>query len=492
MLTGALEEKLSGVGARDGLRAGLRIGQWQRGQGIGSFDVYAKRLPARRDDGYPPGLAQQDLGQAGARIEHVLAVVEHQQHLLRLQVTAQGADHGRRGGLLHAQDMRQRVRHQRRIGQRCEVDEPDAVAIGIENFRRGLQREARLADAAGAGQRQQACSRQELLDLGQLPFAADERIEHLRKIGALPVDGHGRLGLAGDCDDRTDKTITPPRQRFDPVLSTRHAGERPPDRGDLGREIVLLDDQARPRGIHDGRLLHEFVRPADERGQHPDAARSERDRDTRIRQHMGVRAEPEWPDFIDEAHGTALRARPASEPAAPCGPRRDPGPAVEPRRNDSNFIDYAEFFHDFAERRTDDRLGHSSIAKRCAATKSPAHGSETDRQAPTAPAIHERVRRGVPLNIDSDPGFTRSVQGQLLRQSDCREVAIFLRDGALWVADFIDGEGQLIDAATWFRFNCGTLASPQARRRMVLESATPLSKELAAKIQRLHHCATMR
>jgi hypothetical protein len=69
-------------------------------------------------------------------------------------------------------------------------------------------------------------------------------------------------------------------------------------------------------------------------------------------------------------------------------------------------------------------------------------------------------------------------------------VAIFLRDGALWVADFINGEGQLIDAATWFRFNCGALSSPQARRRMVLESAIPLSEELTARIQRLH-CSAM-
>ena len=36
--------------------------------------------------------------------------------------------------------------------------------------------------------------------------------------------------------------------------------------------------------------------------------------------------------------------------------------------------------------------------------------------------------------------FTHSIQGQILRRSERREVAIFLRDRALWVADFIDGE----------------------------------------------------
>jgi hypothetical protein len=89
------------------------------------------------------------------------------------------------------------------------------------------------------------------------------------------------------------------------------------------------------------------------------------------------------------------------------------------------------------------------------------------------------------LYRDFESLFAFRIQGQLLRQSERLEVAIFLRDGALWVADFIDGEGILIDAATWFRFNCGAPASPHAQRRMVLESAIPLSSDLVAKIGRL-------
>ena len=79
------------------------------------------------------------------------------------------------------------------------------------------------------------------------------------------------------------------------------------------------------------------------------------------------------------------------------------------------------------------------------------------------------------------------MQGQVLRLSERREVAIFLRDGALWVADFVDGDGALMDAITWFRyFNCGAQSTADARRRLVLESATPLSEELVERIERLH------
>lgn len=77
------------------------------------------------------------------------------------------------------------------------------------------------------------------------------------------------------------------------------------------------------------------------------------------------------------------------------------------------------------------------------------------------------------------------LQGQILRRSKRREVAIFLRDGRLWIADFIDGQGALVDAVTWFRFNCPAGPSESAYRRMTLESAEPMSSELVQRIERL-------
>jgi hypothetical protein len=87
--------------------------------------------------------------------------------------------------------------------------------------------------------------------------------------------------------------------------------------------------------------------------------------------------------------------------------------------------------------------------------------------------------------IDAVREPSAPIQGQLLRRTQRREVAIFLRDGALWIADFIDGRGELTDAVTWFRFNCAAASVTQAERRMLLESAMPLSSELAARIEAL-------
>ena len=76
----------------------------------------------------------------------------------------------------------------------------------------------------------------------------------------------------------------------------------------------------------------------------------------------------------------------------------------------------------------------------------------------------------------------RAIQGQFLRRSARREVVIFLRDGSLWVADFIDGEGEIVDAQTWFQFNAGSASNGQANRRAALESAAPLTDDIVARI----------
>ena len=85
-------------------------------------------------------------------------------------------------------------------------------------------------------------------------------------------------------------------------------------------------------------------------------------------------------------------------------------------------------------------------------------------------------------NGDERQEHAGPLQGQVLRRTRRRESVLFLRDDALWVADFIDGRGELMDAVTWVRFNCAASRSEQAQRRMALESALPLSDELVERI----------
>jgi hypothetical protein len=82
-----------------------------------------------------------------------------------------------------------------------------------------------------------------------------------------------------------------------------------------------------------------------------------------------------------------------------------------------------------------------------------------------------------------------SIQGQLLRHGAHRVAVIYLREGAVWVAEFVDGQGALTDVPTWLRFNCGTPSNAYAMRRTARECAIPLSAELVSCIERLHQAA---
>lgn len=144
--------------------------------------------------------------------------------------------------------------------------------------------------------------------------------------------------------------------------------------------------------------------------------------------------------------------------------------------------DLLAFLKDFRDAYVEDVLAGSiatTSAPRCTG-----EGKATGR----GPAAGFSTREGAnAMGNGAPPVFaTGRIQGQLLRLNARREVAIYLRDGALWVADFVDDAGTLCEAASWFRFHCATAASWQPRRRMALESAVPLSDDLVARIEALH------
>jgi len=72
--------------------------------------------------------------------------------------------------------------------------------------------------------------------------------------------------------------------------------------------------------------------------------------------------------------------------------------------------------------------------------------------------------------------------GSLLRLSETREIAIYRRDGVVWVADFRGGRGELFTVGEWFALNGrGSLL-----RRAGLDSIVPLPADVIERIGRLH------
>ena len=86
--------------------------------------------------------------------------------------------------------------HQGRIGERRQIDEPDAIGEALRHLRRGGQRQTSLADAAGADQRHQAhvVLGEEAAEEGQLIFPPDQPRRLGREMDGDAGRGGGRHG----------------------------------------------------------------------------------------------------------------------------------------------------------------------------------------------------------------------------------------------------------------------------------------------------------
>jgi hypothetical protein len=87
---------------------------------------------------------------------------------------------------------------------------------------------------------------------------------------------------------------------------------------------------------------------------------------------------------------------------------------------------------------------------------------------------------------DHDVAAARKVTGNLLRLGEGHEVAIYMREGSCWVAEFRDGRCQLLDAATWFRSPGAPMMSCHRWRAAALDTMQRLPPEIVDRIERLH------
>ena len=83
-------------------------------------------------------------------------------------------------------------------------------------------------------------------------------------------------------------------------------------------------------------------------------------------------------------------------------------------------------------------------------------------------------------NLGRDETAVRN--GCLLRLGEEREIAIYLRDGVAWIADFRGGRGELFTAGEWFALN----GRGSVLRRVGLDSIATLPARLVERIERLH------
>jgi hypothetical protein len=128
-------------------------------------------------------------------VHDVLAVVEHEeqapvredagQRLLRRR--AQVLEQADRGGDLGGDEVG--------VADGRQVDEPRAVGVVRQHRCRGLYREARLAHAAGPGERDEPLASEQVRDRVEVIVAADERAHVRREIRGIRVESAQRREL---------------------------------------------------------------------------------------------------------------------------------------------------------------------------------------------------------------------------------------------------------------------------------------------------------
>ena len=130
-----------------------------------------------RDDQLDPRRLLQDIGQHGCRLDNLLKVVQHQQHGLFAEQVEQ-----LRFRLCPALENQPQGVGDCRNEQICRLDgrelhQVHTVGKGAQDLIRYVQRQACLADPAGAGQRDQPARRlvqEQSLELGDLGQAVDK------------------------------------------------------------------------------------------------------------------------------------------------------------------------------------------------------------------------------------------------------------------------------------------------------------------------------
>ena len=182
--SGAVDKELhrGKRGDRIGVYRGGRRRRCQWRQRIDALATHIQGFAARHQDCRARSRPQQALRELGARLHEVLAVVEDQQQVPVPHELQQRVDDREPGLFLHAQHRRHRLRHETRIVDWSELDQPRAVGKRVEGVGRHLERQPGLAEAAATQQCQQACLGELFSYVDEFAFAPDEGRELLRQV----------------------------------------------------------------------------------------------------------------------------------------------------------------------------------------------------------------------------------------------------------------------------------------------------------------------
>ena len=86
--------------------------------------------------------------------------------------------------------------------------------------------------------------------------------------------------------------------------------------------------------------------------------------------------------------------------------------------------------------------------------------------------------------MNANPERNGLLSGNLLRLGERREIAIYLRGGTAWVAEFEKGRGEVFNVGAWSSLYGRALV--HAQRRGEVNIISPIPEDVVARIERLH------
>ncbi len=132
----------------------VRVRHRKRRHPIGQLTGNSQPLPAGDQDDEMRTVAQQNVSQLRAALEYVLSVVQHHKQMSGREVFGQRLGQILARLLLDPEDVRDLLRYQARICQRCELHEPAAIRIPLDHIRGEMHRQACLAASARTRERE--------------------------------------------------------------------------------------------------------------------------------------------------------------------------------------------------------------------------------------------------------------------------------------------------------------------------------------------------
>ena len=291
----------------------------ERRDGVLLLDRESERRAARHQD-VQPGRRLEQLHDPRRRIDHMLEVVKHEEHLAIGQVASQAL--GRcRARVLHEREARRDGRRdQAGIRDRIERHQPRAVLELAGRSSGELDRQPRLARAARPGQRDEALLAHERAKLDEVRHAPDEARDRVRQVADRPIDRAQRREVGAHAiDDELVKALGSGE-----ILQLELAERAEPDAGwqrsfderarGVGHEDLSAMRQCRdPRGAID---VHADVVVAAERADarvqaHPDPDGRVAGPGRLVKRHLCPRGRRRGRRRLREHHQERVTLRPA-------------------------------------------------------------------------------------------------------------------------------------------------------------------------------------